>query len=559
MGECMSCGRPVGGLNYHFTCPDCEGVSVMKDIRGGMKGQEAAMEMIASGLGQVADKVSDGFSQVADRLSDISDDLSTLAGIVQGGFEELGWELQQQTQILVSIDDTLKSPSQTQAREWRQMAEQLRKRGCFDEAEERFLKSLHTNPLDFRTYLGLAFNYLRKNDFDKAEDILTRSIPHAPKGCIGQAIGKICIGKICTGKVVSIREFGAFIELNPGQDGLCHVSELSDSYVQSVDEVVKLGDIVRVKVIAIDEKGRVKLSRRLAMADDKRSGDFGKKGRSEFDYRSLSHRLIGRIYACRGDFKRATSELHSALELSPNYPEGYYDHALYIVQSGTTSGWEESLLRAISVRPGYFNVARVERRFAPARQQLNRLLSGLLNEAYRKASAAIQDAEAKLAEAQDADAAKWKLPINEPAALLTTAQSDFATKDYSRLLKASGDATRAGELSLTIAEEARQAATASAQENRKRLGDALEEKRRRHGKAILEVFKMLGITIILCIVLAIVCSIGGCVAGVFAHGEGTTGRYANGGFSLGCLLGVIIGAIWGIRNVRCALDGEDPW
>jgi len=72
------------------------------------------------------------------------------------------------------------------------------------------------------------------------------------------------IGKIYQGRVVSIKDFGAFIELAPGQEGLCHISELSNEYVRNVNDVVKLGDEVDVKVIAIDEQGRVKLSRRQA-------------------------------------------------------------------------------------------------------------------------------------------------------------------------------------------------------------------------------------------------------------------------------------------------------
>ena len=178
MGNCWSCGAPVGGLRYVFTCPACTETAVMKDIRKGItdgrKGQENAMLMIASGLKNLSDEV-----------SGVADELSNLAGIVQGGFDELNWELQQQTQVLLGIDQTLKNPSQTQAREWREMAEQLRSRGCFDEAEQWFLKSLEMSPLDFRTYVGLAMNYLRKNDFDKAEEVLTKSFPHAPKGVQG--------------------------------------------------------------------------------------------------------------------------------------------------------------------------------------------------------------------------------------------------------------------------------------------------------------------------------------------------------------------------------------
>ena len=73
------------------------------------------------------------------------------------------------------------------------------------------------------------------------------------------------VGKIYTGKVVSITDFGAFIEILPGQDGLCHVSELSSEYVKNVTDVVNLGDTVDVKVINIDAQGRVKLSRKVLM------------------------------------------------------------------------------------------------------------------------------------------------------------------------------------------------------------------------------------------------------------------------------------------------------
>ena len=76
------------------------------------------------------------------------------------------------------------------------------------------------------------------------------------------------VGKIYEGRVASVKDFGAFIEVVPGQDGLCHISELSDGYVQKVADVCSVGDTVRVKVIAIDEQGRVKLSRKQALVEE---------------------------------------------------------------------------------------------------------------------------------------------------------------------------------------------------------------------------------------------------------------------------------------------------
>ncbi|MDH7599248.1 MAG: polyribonucleotide nucleotidyltransferase [Sedimentisphaerales bacterium] len=68
-------------------------------------------------------------------------------------------------------------------------------------------------------------------------------------------------------KVVAVKNFGAFLEITPGVEGLCHISELSDAYVKNIESVCKVGDTIPVKLIAIDEQGRLKLSRKAAMAD----------------------------------------------------------------------------------------------------------------------------------------------------------------------------------------------------------------------------------------------------------------------------------------------------
>ena len=73
------------------------------------------------------------------------------------------------------------------------------------------------------------------------------------------------IGKIYTGKVTSIKDFGAFVEILPGRDGLCHISELSNGFVNSVNDVCQIGDEMKVLVIDVDEHDRVKLSRRRAL------------------------------------------------------------------------------------------------------------------------------------------------------------------------------------------------------------------------------------------------------------------------------------------------------
>lgn len=90
----------------------------------------------------------------------------------------------------------------------------------------------------------------------------------AALGMIEAVSAEVKIGKIYTGRVSSIKDFGAFIEVAPGQDGLCHISELATEYVKSAEDVVKIGDKVRVKVLSIDDQGRIKLSRKAAMQED---------------------------------------------------------------------------------------------------------------------------------------------------------------------------------------------------------------------------------------------------------------------------------------------------
>ncbi len=75
------------------------------------------------------------------------------------------------------------------------------------------------------------------------------------------------IGKIYDGVVSSIKDFGAFVEILPGRDGLVHISELSSGYISSVDKVVGVGDTMKVLVIDVDEHDRVKLSRRKALEE----------------------------------------------------------------------------------------------------------------------------------------------------------------------------------------------------------------------------------------------------------------------------------------------------
>jgi polyribonucleotide nucleotidyltransferase len=87
------------------------------------------------------------------------------------------------------------------------------------------------------------------------------------KEIIGGMTKEIEIGVTYQGRVVSVKEFGAFVEVFPGRDGLVHISELADFRVKRTEDVAKVGDMIWVKCIGIDDKGRVKLSRKAALKE----------------------------------------------------------------------------------------------------------------------------------------------------------------------------------------------------------------------------------------------------------------------------------------------------
>ena len=77
---------------------------------------------------------------------------------------------------------------------------------------------------------------------------------------IEEITAEVEVGKTYEGKVVRLMDFGAFVTILPGKDGLVHISQISDEHVDKVSDRLNEGDIVRVKVLEIDRQGRVRLS-----------------------------------------------------------------------------------------------------------------------------------------------------------------------------------------------------------------------------------------------------------------------------------------------------------
>ena len=84
---------------------------------------------------------------------------------------------------------------------------------------------------------------------------------------------EIKAGRIYQGVVSAVKDFGAFVEIAPGTDGLVHISELSDEFVKSVSDICKPGDSMTVKVIAVDDQNRIKLSRKAVLLAEKEEED----------------------------------------------------------------------------------------------------------------------------------------------------------------------------------------------------------------------------------------------------------------------------------------------
>jgi polyribonucleotide nucleotidyltransferase len=85
------------------------------------------------------------------------------------------------------------------------------------------------------------------------------------------------VGRIYEGPVKNTTTFGAFIEIMPGVEGLCHISELREGRTEKTEDVLKKGDITRVKLLSIDEKGRLRLSRKAALAEEAEMAGAGAK------------------------------------------------------------------------------------------------------------------------------------------------------------------------------------------------------------------------------------------------------------------------------------------
>ena len=139
--------------------------------------------------------------------------------------------------------------------------------------------TMHINPDRIREVIGKGGSVIQKIVADTGAkiDIDDDGTIHiasadaaacdAAKKCIDDIVFEPEVGKLYYGRVVRLMQFGAFVEIAPGKDGLVHISKLENRRVEKVEDVLNIGDMTWVKVMEIDEKGRVNLSRRDAMRE----------------------------------------------------------------------------------------------------------------------------------------------------------------------------------------------------------------------------------------------------------------------------------------------------
>jgi hypothetical protein len=286
---------------------------------------------------------------------------------------------------------------------------------------------------------------------------------------------------------------------------------------------------------------------------------------TEFNYRSLSHRLLGRIYATKDDWANAVTELKSAVDLSPDYPEANYDYARYCVQAGNLTEWAAPLRAAILAKPEYWLSAWAERNFFPVRKELAALLKQICVQPHKSLIAEISEAEAVLRNAEKTLASTRNLMRHstyrrnqrafetELSPGIDAAKSDLAkakalstSVDYPSLLKAGAAARKATKGAKDARDKAQSWKTQS-----------LHFKKGNAGRALRRFVKSAFGTWLMGMVGWVVFGMGGCLLRV--AGGGRTGANALEAYkreaNYGLAIAVVVGGVLTVLACKDAMDG----
>lgn len=267
----------------------------------------ASNEAIADVISGLDNTLSEVHGALSSGFSMLGAGLQELCFSIDDGFRELSYKLDLQNETLKAIKDILEKPLDTQAKELRKRGEYAYLNNWIDEAENDLLESEKKNYQDFIALhiLGNIYYHHKKNnqkaleyyqkaakyaapqskadackallcaakvykELGKPEDAykstgLAMAIPSSTKNSLKKEVE---VGKIYRGMARKIMDFGAFVEIFPGTDGLVHISQLSEERVKDVKDILKEGEEVLVKVLEVDKQGKIRLSRKEALLND---------------------------------------------------------------------------------------------------------------------------------------------------------------------------------------------------------------------------------------------------------------------------------------------------
>lgn len=162
---------------------------------------------------------------------------------------------------------------------------------------------MHINPDKIREVIGPSGKQINKIidetgvkiDIEQDGTIFISSVDEEAnqkaKQIIEDIVREVEVGQVYLGKVKRIEKFGAFVELFNGKDGLVHISELAEERIGKVEDIVSIGDEILVKVTEIDKQGRVNLSRKAVLREQRGAGELPKETREKRGRRPERHRM----------------------------------------------------------------------------------------------------------------------------------------------------------------------------------------------------------------------------------------------------------------------------
>lgn len=357
MPHCWTCNSATETLAHE--CSACKTLDEVKHLRSEVT---SGSESLQDSLHEVARVQQLGFDRMASSLSDgfaeVSEELAMISSTLHWGFEEIVWRLGNQTEVLKSIDHTLKTPSETKANEFRLMADELRNRGAIEDALEFYERAIDSNRLDYRIYIGLAHVLILLDRFEEARTHLEKSLVHAPQDPAGIPL----------------------ILLDGGALRLRGAKPESYALAREIYGEVLFGDPGGIKKAL--SKGGIEaenhdywlfglgMSAREDFLLRERGYEIDRYKSQSLNYRSYSLRLLAHIASCKENYAEALDSLQEAVRLSPDYADAIYDYAQCHARLGNVEEARNHLMRSVQKKPVLGDFAKYDAGFETVRDDV---------------------------------------------------------------------------------------------------------------------------------------------------------------------------------------------